>query len=995
MVRSLALAVALALGTVTVPVHALGLGDIQSRSALNQQFDADVALLSVNAGELEAVRARLATAEAFERAGIERPFFLTLLKFRPERLANGEAVIRVTSDFPIREPFLNFLLEVNWPRGKLVREYTVLLDPPTLTQRRAPQVRPAPARLQTSQPAAVAEAPATVDAPATSGSTDYGPVKANETLWGIAAKLRPRGATMQQMMIALLQANPQAFIDGNVNQLRKGQILRVPAAEEILGIDRGEALNAVRDQQAAWRAERTPADSGDADETAAVEPGGTDSARPAEPVEDPQLRIATARPEGEGEAGASEDRGDETLDDVKRQLILARENAESTRQESEVLRGEIGDLQKRLDDMKRLIALKDEQLARLQGNVAGRTAVGDVGAEPEASSADEAAAPAETDPVAQAMQDAEQATEAASGAQEAVVSEGPVAPPIDTSEGVEYPIMKAYSLGKQQAPAAAAPSAEEPSDALALPAEASKVETASTKTDTPPVQPSAMQPPMQATEKPSQVDKAASQAPALKPPSTVEEPDSVRVPETVPVGRGNFVTDYLPWLIAGGGVLIILLLLLLSRRGKGPAEETTEDGVVPAEPEQAPLPEVPPEEATEVAQPEPSEPDADDTSFLSEFTPSDINALRDDTGEVDPVSEADVYIAYGRYQQAEELLRQAMEREENRLELKHKLLEVYYATQNRDAYVTLAQDMLNAGQDIGDPDAWARAKEMGRELDAANPLFQAEGAATGKAAADATSVFEEFVDTATEPEPVTTVEEDSLSLDDLDLSSLADELGADEQEDSELLASELDSGDTELTSALDEVEKSLEEDSLLDTSLESLELDLPDLDSEDLASALNLDESLGDSPSSGESAKDIDALRVEDAELSVEELQAQLEELSDLSMLDTDLSQLKADLDSTEAAEPEPGPGGDALDQPLSLDEAFELDDLDDAQEIEEFAEVGGPVDEDAAGTKLDLARAYIEMGDLDGARGILDEVKQEGNAEQQQEAEKLLGDMS
>ena len=253
MVRSLTLAVAWALGTVCVPAHALGLGDIQSRSALNQQFNADIDLLSVAAGELDAVRVRLATAEAFEGAGVDRPFFLTLLKFRPQRLDNGKTVIRVTSDFPIREPFLNFLVEVNWPRGRLVREYTVLLDPPTTTKRRAPQVRPTTAQVETSRPAPAVSSAAE---PQMVGEGEYGPVKANETLWGIARDLRPRGVSMEQMMIALQRANPNAFIRGNVNRLRQGQILRVPGTEEILEISRGEARNSYREQQDEWVAQR-------------------------------------------------------------------------------------------------------------------------------------------------------------------------------------------------------------------------------------------------------------------------------------------------------------------------------------------------------------------------------------------------------------------------------------------------------------------------------------------------------------------------------------------------------------------------------------------------------------------------------------------------------------------------------------------------------------------------------------------------------------------
>lgn len=143
MVRKLALAVSLALGTLSVPVHALGLGELSSKSALNQNFSGNITLLSVRPEELDGVRVKLADTEAFNRAGIDRPFYLSLLKFEPTLSKKGNSVIRVTSEFPIREPFMNFLIEVNWPNGRLLREYTVLLDPPTTTRRRPPKVTPA------------------------------------------------------------------------------------------------------------------------------------------------------------------------------------------------------------------------------------------------------------------------------------------------------------------------------------------------------------------------------------------------------------------------------------------------------------------------------------------------------------------------------------------------------------------------------------------------------------------------------------------------------------------------------------------------------------------------------------------------------------------------------------------------------------------------------------------------------------------------------------
>ncbi|MCW8847684.1 MAG: pilus assembly protein FimV, partial [Sedimenticola sp.] len=130
MVRKLSLAMALVLGVSPLSSLAVGLGDIQLKSALNQYLDAEINLLSVDKDEISDIKVTLASPEAFRRSGIERPFILSKLRFQADETKDGKTIIRVSSRDPIREPFLNFLIEVNWPKGKLLREYTVLLDPP-------------------------------------------------------------------------------------------------------------------------------------------------------------------------------------------------------------------------------------------------------------------------------------------------------------------------------------------------------------------------------------------------------------------------------------------------------------------------------------------------------------------------------------------------------------------------------------------------------------------------------------------------------------------------------------------------------------------------------------------------------------------------------------------------------------------------------------------------------------------------------------------------
>ncbi|MCW5587900.1 MAG: hypothetical protein KIS75_17350, partial [Chromatiales bacterium] len=367
----------------SVPVHALGLGELSSKSGLNQNFSGDITLLSVQAEELDTVRVKLADTDAFARAGVDRPFYLSLLKFEPALTAKGATVIRVTSEFPIREPFLNFLVEVNWPNGRLLREYTVLLDPPTTTKRRPPQVTPAPQTRRTT-PVPAAAAPARPAAPTAktavtaqsemaAGGSEYGPVKANDTAWSIAKQVRPRGVSMEQMMIALLNANPNAFVDGNINRLRKGQILRVPNAAEIQQLSRQEARQAYRQQQDAWLAQRNEKLQSAAEQAAADTASTTSGATEADAQD--QLRIATARPEGVGEAGAGDDNATATTSsDLSSRLIAARENAETSRQEAETLRSQVDDLQERLQNMQKLLTLKDDQLAQLQDRVVSEEA---------------------------------------------------------------------------------------------------------------------------------------------------------------------------------------------------------------------------------------------------------------------------------------------------------------------------------------------------------------------------------------------------------------------------------------------------------------------------------------------------------------------------------------------------------------------------------------------------------------------------------------------
>jgi len=228
---------------------ALGLGKISVSSALNEPLNARVGLISASATEIEDIRVKLASAAIFRRAGIERPFLLSKLRFSVVGPEQGQPYIQISTRESIREPYLDFLIEVSWAGNNLVREFTLLLDPPTYTPPKAQPVKAAPIRKVTKQ----AEV-APVSQP---DSGTYGPVRSSETLWVIAGKVQQdKGLSRNQTMVALLKTNPSAFHNGNINLLKKGAMLTVPSSEEISAIGKREALAEVRQQMSEWRQQR-------------------------------------------------------------------------------------------------------------------------------------------------------------------------------------------------------------------------------------------------------------------------------------------------------------------------------------------------------------------------------------------------------------------------------------------------------------------------------------------------------------------------------------------------------------------------------------------------------------------------------------------------------------------------------------------------------------------------------------------------------------------
>jgi len=400
------LSVAIALALIGGNAFALGLGAIQVKSKLNQPLDAEIQVLSENAADAAGLDVKLATAEDFQRVGLDRGRVAIPIDFSVSTNGRGQSVIKVTSKDPVREPLLDFLVEVNWAKGKLLREYTLLLDPPVVAPTRtaaapapvheapaaqpaakiaaeAPKPKPTPTRVKPPRPVAEAKpekpAPAPTPprpkpAPASHAAAngEYGPVAEGETLTEIARSTRPDDATnLNEMMLALLKANPNAFYKDNINALKRGAILRIPSRDDVKASGSvAEAAAAVHDQNQAW-ATKTPVA-----KPTVVATTGTPKKTPEAPAAKPAPtkageHLALVPPAaGKGGQGASDRPGTASGTaggtETKAEVARVKEALASREQEVTELKSRVKDLEKINDDDKRLLSLRQSEIAELQ-----------------------------------------------------------------------------------------------------------------------------------------------------------------------------------------------------------------------------------------------------------------------------------------------------------------------------------------------------------------------------------------------------------------------------------------------------------------------------------------------------------------------------------------------------------------------------------------------------------------------------------------------------
>ena len=966
---------ALALGAILIPNQGftLGLGEIEVNSSLNQKLTARIDLLSAAPEDAESLIIKLASREEFVRAGLDRPVVLSSLKFKTS-VEDGHVYINVLSPKPIREPFLNFLVEVDWPKGHLIREYTILLDPPVFMGSRQASApvsgRPAMRESASSAPVDVqspvsddfrpaAQSPGSVEpvavaplateaftsepvqqqasytAPGYAAATGHR-VQAGDTAWSIANSTKPDSVSTEQMLIAMLRTNPEVFIDGNVNGLKRGYILRSPDNETINAINHEEAMATVRQQNALWREYQQSLSS---DQPAsAIDENYTESeySSAVNMDDDSRLSIVSAG-SGSSASGEMKDPSEMTADELREQLALARERVETERVEKETLQQQVGSLSTQVDKMKGLLTIEDDVMAEIQS-------VGD--------SSDEAVlALDETvieDEVAEPAADAE---DQALDALDALIG---------GSDAEEEPVLE--------------PDAEElfvdETDAVAELAVDEEV----------------------VTEQEMLSD---------------IEPDYTAPQETSLVDT----------LLNNKMILAILLLVVLvvgaiaylikRRRDNNTSSDTDSSGVdIFSIDEEDALEDVADmiddesidnlvsdeevEASMAEAEAEEEEFDADATMILPSGTDTVVTPAADlqpeeEEEQDDVLAEADVYLAYGIYQQAEELLENAIKENPDKDSYRVKLAETYFAGKNAEAFAKLGTEMKQRQGDEETP-AWIKVATMGKELCPDEEVFQQAGS-------DATLDVNDLMPKSPEPMDFDLGDDGVAELDmdfDSPLEEPADDAGF------ELPSMDLDMDETAVISpvdsaeSLDELEFDLSEtDAIEETPVEeefSLDIEASELDletastDESLDADLDLDMDLDmgldmsvDAESVSESEDDAESSMDFDLDMSVDDADGEIDLTDEASGLDMSLDDAAGEIDLTD----------EASDLGLSMDDDLGGMDLSE------------PLDAEEVNTKLDLARAYLDMGDHEGARDILEEVVTGGNAEQKKEAQELMAQAS
>jgi pilus assembly protein FimV len=889
---------ALLLSALAAPsaLYALGLGEIRLNSALNQPFDAEIELVSAAPEDLAELRAALASGDAFQRYGIDKPAYLSDFMFRVAR-SGGRDVLRITSPRPVTEPFVTLLVEASWPRGRLLREYTVLLDPPLYAA--APVATPrasTPPPVVAVQPAPPAPPAAAPEPPAPQprapqparperpraviepGSTYR--VRPNDTLWQIASTAHPgTRADVNRAMVAIYQANPAAF-GGNINVLRAGSDLRIPTSGDLSAISAAAAADEVARQYRLWT-------SGQADTAApaAEAAGRLRLVTPEQGTPEPAPAVAPAPQPAAGTSTAE-------------------------------LQQRLERLETELAETRRLLEVRSAELATLQG----------------------ATTPAPAEP----------------GAEPAT----PVTPVPDATPGEAEP-------QPTQEPEAATP------------------------------------PPKPEPEPRAEPERKPEPPPAAEPgPSLFERLREYWWALLLPLLAGLGIAAWLRRRRAAGESPESLEEALGRQAGDlrgraAPAARGSESDILVEERQPVPVGLATAGAATATAASEPTR-----RPVMVEDTLSGDGAVSIEAS--DPLAEADFHMAYGLYDQAADLVQLAAKREPQRRDLKLKLIEIFFVWGNRERFLALAREM-HATRGEAEPGEWDKILIMGRQLAPEAPLFAgAQAAAPGggldlELHAGAPSTDFELPD-GEAPRPdldLTMVSPEVRSDDGIDF--LLDEPVRGGGADDSSLAPTVETPRPRVDVDEQTAEVALEDLGLDTSALDDLSriektLDISKPDIEDTVQEPVRSRGAGPGAEDGEDLLSATSLlRTEVGDLSKLDSTSIDTPVLDLSKLDStatdtpvvDLSKLDSTATDTKVVD-----FSDATGELPTL----RFDDLEATGEMERPQPRG---EDDSTmgevGTKLDLARAYVDMGDPEGARSILEEVLKEGDAAHRQEAQRLL----